>query len=86
MVIFVFEFIHNTFLYDTSSDYSALFPNRILVNFDSRDTYCPVCLYLCTYKVLLTQDNYHSLGPYVISLAMAVQMVFIACMSGFSPN
>ena len=56
MVIFVFEFIHNTFLYDTSSDYSALFPNRILVNFDSRDTYCPVCLYLCTYKVLLTQD------------------------------
>ena len=48
MVIFVFEFIHNTFLYDTSSDYSALFPNRILVNFDSRDTYCPVCLYLCT--------------------------------------
>ena len=31
MVIFVFEFFHNTFLYDTSSDYSALFPNRILV-------------------------------------------------------
>ena len=68
MVIFVFEFIHNTFLYDTSSDYSALFPNRILVNFDSRDTYCPVCLYLCTYKVLLTQDNYQFVWNFFFSI------------------
>ena len=58
LFIIIVQLFHDTFLYDTSSDYSALFPNRILVHFDRQDTYCPVCLYLCTYKVLLTQDNY----------------------------